>query len=250
MPKISIVTVVRNGAATISDCLVSVRSQTFPVEHIIIDGCSTDSTLEIVNRVSPEARILSEPDSGIYDAMNKGIGLASGDIIGILNADDFYSDENVISKIINTFDTIPVDALFADLVFIKPDNPDKIVRYYSGANFTLSKFADGWMPPHPTFFVKRECYEKFGLFKTDYQIAADFELLARFLVSHQIRYHYLPEVIVKMRTGGLSTRSLRSNVILNREILRACAANGIQTSLLRIYSKYISKCMQLFSRPS
>lgn len=249
-PTISIITAVRNGAATITECIESVQSQTYPVEHIIIDGASTDNTLEIINRYrSGIARFVSEPDHGIYDAMNKGINLATGDVIGILNADDYYIDTHVIEKVANSFDTLSIDALFADLVYVRPDNLDKVVRYYSCANFTLAKIASGWMPPHPTFFVRKECYLKYGLFKTDYKLAADYELMARFLVKYGISFHYLPEVLIKMRTGGASTKNLQSTLILNREILRACTDNGISTNLLRIYSKYFSKCRQLFERP-
>jgi glycosyltransferase involved in cell wall biosynthesis len=248
---ISIITVTLNSAATISDCCESVSSQAYPAEHVIIDGASTDNTLEIVRRLSsPATRILSEPDNGIYDAMNKGIRLASGDVIGILNSDDFYVNNQVLAKVIHIFDTQPIDALFADLVFVKPNNLDKIVRYYSGAKFSLSKFASGWNPPHPTFFVRRECYEKYGLFKTDYNIAGDFELMARFMVKHNIRYHYLPEVIIKMRTGGVSTRNFKSNIILNREILRACAENGVKTNIFKVYMKYFTKIFQLLERPA
>jgi glycosyltransferase involved in cell wall biosynthesis len=247
--KISIVTAVYNGAATIRDCLASIGSQTHPCEHLVIDGASTDETLEIVSGFRHVSRIISEPDSGIYDAMNKGISQATGDIVGILNSDDIYVDEHVIAKVAAAFDSLPIEALFADLVFVRSNNFDKIVRYYSGANFSLSNFASGWMPPHPTFFVKRECYEKFGQFKTGYKIAADFELMARFMVKHRIRCHYLPEVIIKMRTGGVSTRNLRSNIILNREVLRACRDIGIDTNMLRVYSKYFRKSMQLFKRP-
>ncbi len=247
---ITIVTVAYNGSSTIYDCVNSVKNQTIPLEHIIIDGASTDNSVEIVRETSPHARIISEPDNGIYDAMNKGIRLATGDVIGILNSDDFYVDNRVLSKIVEIFDTNQVDAVFADLVFVNPDNLNRVVRYYSGSNFSLAKFAYGWMPPHPTFFVKRSCYEKFGFFKTDYQIAADFELLARFLVKHRVSYHYHPEVIIKMRTGGVSTRNLKSNIILNREILKACAENGIETNIFKVYSKYFSKCKQLFHRPS
>lgn len=248
-PSISIITATYNSAATIADCLTSVSSQTWPCEHIIIDGASKDNTVEIVRGVSASARIFSEPDDGIYDAMNKGIRLATGDIVGILNSDDFYAGPHVLEKVANRFRQSGVDVLFADLVYVRPDNLDRVVRYYSGIGFTPEKFAWGWMPPHPTFFVRRELYERYGLFHTDYQIAADYELTARFLARHKVRYAYLPEVIVKMRAGGVSTRGLRSTWILNREILRACAENGINTNFLKIYSKYFRKIMQLFMRP-
>lgn len=249
-PTITIITAVYNGSATISDCLESVNAQTVSAEHIIIDGASTDNTLDIVRRISPAARIVSEPDNGIYDAMNKGIQLATGDIVGILNSDDFYAEPMVLEKVIALFKESGADALFADLVYVRPDNLNQTVRYYSGADFTPDKFARGWMPPHPTFFVKRELYDRYGLFCTDYKIAADYELTARFLARHKVSYAYLPEVIVHMRTGGVSTRSLRSNWILNREILRACAENGINTNIWKIYSKYFIKIMQLFKRPA
>jgi len=248
-PSISIVTAVRNGSATVVDCLNSIQSQSYPVEHIVIDGASSDNTLDIINNYrSGISKIVSEPDNGVYDAMNKGIAMATGDVVGILNADDFYIDRHVIAKVASAFDVLSVDALYADLVFVRPENLDKIVRYYSGACFTLSKFASGWMPPHPTFFVKRACYEKFGLFKTDYKIAADFELMARLLAKNRLSYHYLPEVIIKMRTGGISTKNLKSNIVLNKEILRACAENNIKSNYLKVYSKYFSKVLQLFRR--
>lgn len=247
---VSIITVVYNGSSTISDCLNSVRSQTYPCEHIIIDGGSTDSTLAVVGSFPHVTRVISEPDMGIYDAMNKGIALATGDIIGILNSDDFYAGPQVFEKVTALLQQSRADTLFADLVYVRPDNLNKIVRYYSGADFTSDKFAWGWMPPHPTFFVRRELYEKFGLFKTDYKIAADYEFTARLLVRHKVQYVYLPEVIVRMRTGGASTRNLLSNWVLNREILRACAENGIRTNLFKVYSKYFCKMMQLFERPA
>ena len=247
---ISIITATFNSAATVADCLESVLSQSHPAEHIIIDGCSSDSTLATVRRLSPEAKIISEPDQGIYDAMNKGIRLATGEVVGILNSDDFYENELVLEKVAAVFSDSSVDALFADLVYVRPDNLRRVVRYYSGAGFTPEKFACGWMPPHPTFFVRRKLYECHGLFSTNYEIAADYELMTRFLALHKARFVYFPEVFVRMRTGGVSTRNLRSNWILNREILRACSDNGISTNMLKVYSKYFSKIMQLFVRPS
>lgn len=250
MPRISIVTATRNSAKTIADCLNSITCQTQAAEHIVIDGASTDDTTSQVRRLSPGARIVSEPDQGIYDAMNKGLRLATGDVIGILNSDDFYAGPEVLEKILALLDRTGAEALFADLVYVRPENLERVVRFYSGAEFTLSKFAWGWMPPHPTLFVRREVYERYGLFRTDYKIAADFELTARLLVRHRVRYTYLPEVIVRMRTGGISTRNLRSNVILNQEILRACHENGIKTNALKVYGKYLGKAFQLLRRPS
>jgi len=246
---VSIITVVYNGAPTIRDCLASVASQTFPAEHIIIDGGSTDDTLKIVSEFPHVSRIVSEPDQGMYDAMNKGIRLATGDIVGILNADDVYVDGHVLEKIAAAF-APGVDAVFADLVYVRPEDLQRVVRYYRADRFTPEQFASGRMPPHPTVFLRRSVYEKYGLFKTDYRIAADFELLARFLARHRIAYRYLPEVIVKMRTGGVSTRGLTSNLVLNREILRACRENGIRTNLVRVYSKYLTKIFQLVRKPT
>lgn len=175
--------------------------------------------------------------------------MATGDVVGILNADDYYVDAHVLQKVAAAFEEKNVHAVFADLVFVHPDNLDKVVRYYRADRFTPEMFAYGWMPPHPTFFIRREAYDEYGLFKTDYRIAADFELLARFLFRHKLSYYYLPEVIVKMRTGGVSTRNLKSNLILNREIIRACGENGINTNAFKVYSKYLNKVFQLVSRP-
>ncbi|KAB0665281.1 glycosyltransferase [Oryzomonas japonica] len=251
LPKISLITVSFNSGSTIEDTIKSVANQNYPnIEYIVVDGLSTDNTLDILKSYPDVvSKVISEKDSGIYDAMNKGIMLATGDVVGILNADDFYVDENVITKVVQAFVINPIDALIADLVYVRPEKLDKIVRYYSSANFALDKFESGWMPPHPTFFVKRKCYDNFGLYKTDYKIAADFELLARFMVKNHISYHYLPEVIIKMRTGGASTKNLRSNLILNREIVRACAENDIMTNYFKVYSKYLTKLFQLVCRP-
>lgn len=249
--KISIITVSLNNAVTIEDTIRSVISQSYKdIEYIIIDGGSTDDTMEVVGKYkSIISKVVSEADNGIYDAMNKGIGYASGEVIGFLNADDYYCDNNVIEKIANEFNKYDVEGVYADLVYVKPDNVNRVVRYYSGANFRLSNFSSGWMPPHPTFFVKRECYNKYGLFKDGYKIAADFELLARFMYKYRINCRYLPETIVKMRIGGASTKNIKSNITLNREILRACQENDIKTNMFRIYLKYFKKSLQLFRRP-
>ena len=248
--KISIITTVLNNRDTIKDTINSVLHQTYTnMEYIIIDGDSTDGTVKIIQNYGDKIdKFISEPDKGIYDGLNKGISLSTGDVIGILNSDDFYYDKFVLEKVLSVFLDKKVDSVFADLVYVRSDNIDKVVRYYSGAGFVPSKFAYGWMPPHPTFFVRREAYEKYGFFKTDYQIAADFELLLRFLFNHNVSYHYLPEVIVKMRTGGMSTRNFKSNMILNREIVRACKENNISTNLFKVYLKYSTKVFQLIRK--
>jgi glycosyltransferase involved in cell wall biosynthesis len=250
-PKVSIITVVYNGEKTIEDTILSVDSQDYPNrEHIVIDGASTDKTLAIIHEHrSCITQVVSEPDQGIYDAMNKGISLATGGIIGILNADDIYYSPHCIRLVVDAFVAQGVDAVCGDLVYVLPDNLDKIIRYYSSSGFHPDRFAYGIMPAHPAFFVKRSCYEKWGLFKTDYMIAADFELLARFLRTCQVPYTCLPRVLVKMRTGGVSTRSFKSNWILNREIVRACKENHIRTNIFKVYSKYIFKVLQFIKRP-
>lgn len=250
--KVSIITVVYNNQATLDHAIRSILSQDYPdIELIIIDGGSTDGTLDVIQSYKNQiSRWISEPDQGIFDAMNKGIQLATGDIIGILNSDDFYANNQVISRVVAEFKTQQVDSVFADLVFVKPDNLNQVVRYYGSANFHPSRFAWGWMQAHPTFFVKREIYQKYGLFKIDYQIAADYELSIRFLAKHQISYGYIPQVLVKMRTGGVSNRTLLSNWILNQEIVRGCRENGIQTNIFKVLSKYPQKIfMQLLRKP-
>ena len=245
--KISIITVVWNNKETIKDAIDSVLNQTYQnIEYIIIDGASTDGTIEIIKSYGDKiTTFLSEPDKGLYHAMNKGIKLATGNVVGILNSDDFYVDEFIIEKVVKVLEEQKVDSIFADLVYVKPDNVKKIVRHYDSSKFSPDKFAYGWMPAHPTFFVKREIYQKYGLFKIDYKIAADYELLVRFLYAHQVSYFYLNKVIIKMRMGGVSTSGIKSNWILNQEIIRACSENGIKTSIFKVLSKYPKKLLGL-----
>ncbi len=248
--KISIVTVVYNNANVIKSAIDSVLNQTYEnIEYIIIDGKSTDGTVEIIQSYGPKIdKFISEPDFGIYDAMNKGLKLATGDVIGILNSDDFYISNDVIAKVVQVFKERQVDSVFADLVYVKAENLNKVVRYYDSSYFSPDKFAYGWMPAHPTFFVKREVYEKYGYFKLGYKIAADYELLVRFLAKYGVSYYYLREPIVKMRIGGVSTQNLKSNFILNQEILKACSENGIYSNWLMVLSKYPKKILGLLKR--
>jgi glycosyltransferase involved in cell wall biosynthesis len=248
-PEVSIITVSFYSSRTISDTIQSVLSQSYPnIEYIIIDGSSADGTTDIIKSFGKKiSKYISEPDNGIYDAINKGIRLASGDIVGILNSDDFFYNKDVIQRVVNAFqEDNNLEAIFGDVVFVDPVRTSKIARYYSSEKFNPNKFKFGYMPAHPSFYVRRDLFEKFGYYKTDYKIAADFELLLRFLLINQIRYKYLQMPLVTMRRGGASNRSLLSNITLNREILRACNENGIKTNYLKIYSKYFTKIFEFF----
>jgi len=242
--KISVITVCCNAAATIASNLQSVARQGYPhVEHIIVDGASNDGTVEIVRRHADLVdHWVSESDAGIYDAMNKGIAMAKGDVIGFLNADDVYAHDDVLSKVAEQFRDEDLDCCFADLVFVKND---RVVRSYSSARFTPERIAWGWMPAHPTLYVRRALFEQFGMFKTDYRIAADYEFVARVLGRHRCSYRYVPDVWVKMGMGGVSTRNWKSRWILNREIVRGCRENGIRTNLFKVLSKFPLKLLEL-----
>jgi glycosyltransferase involved in cell wall biosynthesis len=246
--KISIITVVYNGAATIASAVASVLAQDHPdVEYIVIDGGSKDATVEILKSYGDKIAVLvSEPDKGIYDAMNKGVARATGDVVGILNADDYYADSQVLSAVARHIQAAGTDALIGDLTFVKPERLDRVVRYYGSKNFGLHRFERGDMPPHPTFFVKRAVYERLGNFDTQYRMCADYDLMLRFLYLHKVSYTYLPKVMVTMRMGGITNQGLRSKLQVNREIMHSMRKNGLPTSVWRVYSKYFTKVFQLF----
>ncbi len=248
--KVSIITVVLNNKETVKDAILSVGSQDYhDIEHIVIDGKSMDGTRSIIEKYRDRlAIVISERDNGIYDAMNKGLRLASGEIIGFLNSDDLYANKNVISDVVSILDNMKVDAVFGDLVFIKSKDLNHIVRYYQSKNFSPQSLSKGIMPAHPTLFLRKAVYEKYGYFKTDYRIAADFEFAVRIFKDYNISYYYIPKIMVKMRTGGTSTKNLKSNWILNLEVLRACRENGLKTNLFKIYSKYPRKILGLIKR--
>lgn len=250
--KISIITVVYNGEAFIESCIRSVIEQNYSdLEYIVIDGASKDNTLGIVNRYKDKiSLIISEKDKGIYDAMNKGISKASGEVIGILNADDFYAGPDSIASVMEVFQKEKTDMVLGDLVVVNADNPDKIVRYCTAGEFKLKDFEQGDMPPHPATFVKKELYEKFGLFNTKYRMAADYDWMLRAVYKGGATWISLPKILVKMRTGGVSQSGFKSKVKLNREIREAAKSNSVPTSLLKIYSKYLRKAFQLWKRPS
>ncbi len=248
--KISIITVCYNSSETIRNTIESVRSQDYAdIEYIIIDGGSSDGTMDIVREYGDNIDVVvSEPDQGIYDAMNKGIERATGDVVGLLNSDDFYAYDSVLSELVELMVSSGSDTVFADLDVVDANNCERVIRHYDSSKFNPGRLAYGWMPAHPTFMVKRELYLKHGGFLTDYQIAADFEMVARLLHTVAASHAYLPVVAVKMRAGGISTRGLKSSWILNREIVRACRANGIKTSLARVLLKIPSKLMEYLGK--
>ncbi len=249
MVKISVITAVRNGADTISDCIKSIQSQTIPVEHIVIDGGSTDSTLEIIEEYKSDiARVISELDNGIYDAMNKGLQFVSGDVVGILNADDFYADSIVLEKVANAFADKRVDSCYGDLVYVDSKYADQVFRYWQAGEFKPKKFYWGWMPPHPTFFVRRTVYEKCGLFNLNLGSAADYELMLRFLVKYRVSTTYIPEVLVKMRTGGTSNLSFKNRLRANFKDRLAWKVNGIKPYPWTLWMKPLRKVGQYFSK--
>ncbi len=229
--KISVITVSCNSAKTIMDTLNSVAAQTYRnVEHIVVDGASTDETPAIVrNHSNLDIRFVSESDKGIYDAMNKGIALASGEIIGFLNSDDFYADTSVLQKIANAFQDPAVDACYADLLYVNQDN-SRVVRYWKSKPFTKGDFAKGWCPAHPTFYVRKLVIERLGLFDQSYKMGIDVEFMMRYLECGQIRAVYIPHVLVRMRLGGASNQSWKNIFLQNKEIFAALRKNGIPFS--------------------
>lgn len=248
----SIITVVFNNEETIADTVRSVARQTYPnVEYLVIDGQSTDGTLtRLAECGATVTHLISEPDKGIYDAMNKGIALASGEIIGFINADDFYASSDAVAEVAAVFNDPNVDACYGDLCYVKQDDTATLVRYWQSSNFLPGSFESGWCPPHPTFFVRREVYQRFGGFDSSYKIAADFELMLRLLEAHKIRAKYIPSVLVKMRMGGTTNKNISNIVRQNKEILRALQSHGFKPSVWRLIgSKLISRGRQFFVKP-
>ncbi len=247
--KISVITVCRNSAHTIRDTLASVRSQSHPdVEHILVDGASTDNTPAVIREFEHVARLISEPDQGLFDAMNKGIRIATGAVVGILNADDFYPHPGVLARVAAAFEQQEIEAVYGDLRYVHPEATGRTVRFWRSGPFHPELFRYGWMPPHPTFFVRRNLYENLGGYDTRLRSAADYELMLRFLYKFRISVWYLPEVLVHMRTGGLSNRSLRNRWHANREDRSAWAMNGLQPAFYTLWLKPLRKIPQYLHR--
>jgi glycosyltransferase involved in cell wall biosynthesis len=248
--KFSIVTAAYNAGATIGDTLRSVREQSWPdVEHIIIDGGSSDDTAALVAAgLRPGGQFVSERDDGIYDAMNRGIRRATGDVIALLNADDFYAGPDILHLVAKAFTEGGTDAVLGDVGYVRGGALDQIVRRYDSSQFRPSRLGWGWMPAHPAMFLTRKAYDQVGEYRTDYRIAADFEFVARAFGRHQLTYRHLPAILVHMRLGGVSTGGIGASLTIGREAVRACRENGIRSNSIMVASRYPRKVMEYLGR--
>ena len=245
--KVSIITPTFNSTKTIKDTLESVKNQTYPdIEHIIIDGNSTDNTLDIIKKYPHIVKCISESDQGIYHAMNKGIRVATGEIIAILNSDDFYITPLTIEKVVNTFKSKMPLSIYGDLNYVERFNTDNVVRKWKAGEIKQSKFIFGWMPPHPALFIKKEVYDRYGVFDTTFKCASDYELMLRFLYKNKINSIYIPEVLVKMRTGGVTNSSLIYILKSILEINKAWKVNDLQSFIFTPVLKPLRKIFQIF----
>jgi glycosyltransferase involved in cell wall biosynthesis len=248
--KVSIVTIAFNASATIAETIESVLSQDYDdIEYIVVDGDSKDGTQEIVTTYGSRIHtFISEPDEGIYDAMNKGIELATGELVGVLNADDAYAHSAAITHVVHAIKASSADAAYADLQYVDAANPGKVIRHWVAGAYERKKFLTGWMPPHPTFFLKRAHYEAFGRFNTDMRISADYELMLRMLFKNRLDPVYIPEVLVKMKAGGASNASLKNRLLANSEDRKAWKINDLKPGKLTFVMKPLGKIGQFFRR--
>ncbi len=246
--KISVITATYNSAKTIKSTIESVLAQSYAdIEYIIVDGNSHDETMQIVKNYELSFRgrmkYVSEPDKGIYDAMNKGIEMATGDVVGILNSDDFYTSDDVVQHIVEAFDE-DLDAVYGDIHFVNPNNLKKCVRYYSSAVFRPSLLRFGFMPAHPSFYVRKRIYNECGKYSLEYKIAADYDMMVRFFYNHGIKAKYIKKDFVTMRMGGASTRSIKNRLLISLEDVKACRNNGLYTNIIFICLKYLVKIFE------
>lgn len=246
--KVSIITVVLNNEPLVRDAIESVLSQTYAdVQYIVIDGGSTDGSLDIIQSYDDKISVIvSEPDEGIYDAMNKGLALASGEVVAFLNADDFYAHSSVIEHAVGVFQKTNADVVYADLDYVSRTDKSKVVRKWRSGEFGLNRFKQGWMPPHPTFFAKRSLYQQFNGYKQELNSSADYELMLRFCFVNRAKVAYLPEVLVKMRLGGQSNRSLKNRLLANLQDRKAWEINNIKPTWYTFLMKPLSKVKQYF----
>lgn len=248
--NISIITATYNSEKTIGDTIKSVLRQTYKdIEYIIVDGGSTDETISVVksyeNEFQGRLKWISEKDRGIYDAMNKGIRMATGDVVGILNSDDFYTDVDILQTVADTFrQEDNIDAVYGDIHFVREDNLDKCVRYYSSKMFSPFWLRFGFMPAHPSFYCRREVFAQSGFYRLDYKIGSDYEMMVRLFKKQKITAKYIAKDFVTMRTGGASNSNVRSRLTLIREDVKACRDNGVYTNSLLICLKYLYKIFE------
>ena len=249
--KISIITVSFNSAKTIKETIESILIQDYNnIEYIIIDGGSSDETIDIVKSYSEKiSYFISEKDNGIYDAMNKGIKAATGDIVGILNSDDFYPNSFVLSNVAKSFKKYNCDAVYGDLVYVKEKDTTQIKRYWQAGNYNTSKIKNGWMLPHPTFFVKKVMYDRHGLYNSDLKRAADYEMILKLLYKENISVHYIPMILVKMRMGGASNSTFLNRIRANKEDGLAWTKNQLNKPMFVRIKKPLQKVIQFFKKP-
>ena len=247
--KITVITATWNSEKTISDTLSSLNGQTYQnIEYIIVDGNSSDNTLEVAKQKCPRvATIISEPDNGIYDALNKGINAATGDVVGFLHSDDLFAYPDAVKDMVDAFKLNDCDAVYADLEYVSRDDINNVVRLWESGEYSKAKLKNGWMPPHPTFYMKRELYQKYGLFDLSFRIAADYDSLLRYLWLNNMKMSYLPKVLIKMRVGGASNGSLKNIIQKTKEDIKALSNNGVPVVRAVIW-KNLSKIPQFFIR--
>lgn len=248
--KVSVITVTYNSAETVEDTIISVINQDYKnLEYIIVDGLSKDNTLQILDKYKDKiSKVISEKDHGIYDAISKGIRAATGDIVVALNSDDMYVGNDVISKVVEVFKSTHADAVYGDLNYVDRYDTSKVVRKWKSKSYKKGLFLTGWMPPHPTFFVRKQCYDKYGTFNLSLKSAADYELMLRLIHVHEIKVAYLPKLLVNMRTGGQSNMSIKNRFRANREDRKAWEINGLKPGMLTLIRKPLSKIKQYFHK--
>lgn len=249
--KVSVITVCFNSGKTIAETIRSVAEQSWKeIEHIVVDGGSVDGTQSVVAATPGRvARFVSEPDRGIYDAMNKGLLLATGDIVGFLNSDDVYASEDTVADIVKAFEATGAEACYGDIVFVSNQNTDAVVRYWRAGDYSPERLHSGWMPPHPTFYVRREVYAKHGGFNLDYRLQSDFDMAVRLLSGGHVRLHYIPRILVRMRMGGASNASIGNVLRGNLEAYRSAKQHGLPVGPFFPVRKILSRLPQFFSRP-
>lgn len=245
--KLSIITATKENGSTIREAIISLLSQKdVEVEHIVKDGGSTDETLDIIRGLNPSSKIFTESDSGLYDALNQALEKCTGNIVGLLHADDLFAGEMVLSDVVKLFEVSNCDAVYGDLQYVDRQNPEKVIRNWKSGEYKDGAFLKGWMPPHPAFFVRREVIEKYGNYNTDFQSAADYEWMLRLIHKHRIKLAYLPRVLVKMRVGGKSNASIGNRLRANMEDRRAWKVNGLEPKWYTLWLKPLRKLSQWF----